>query len=114
LKIRSWLVAMMQVSRFHHPECQETRTWQEIAETYESMPHMFSSGSLGQLATDTYGVWACFKSHPCLHFLQQIASSSELYLDPAVDAMCYLYHEEENTWQAWKLKSEPGVCLRQL
>ena len=91
------------VSRFNHPECSETRTWEELARTYKDIPHMFSTGYLGSVKSADFQVWACFVGHPCLH---KVAASSY------TDAMCYKYHEREKTWYPWMLMSERDVYER--
>jgi hypothetical protein len=62
--------------------------------------HMLKSGSLGDLATKDFKVWACFFGHACL---EMVSSSS-------TDAMCYKFHEEKQTWHPWALKSEIHQC----
>ncbi len=61
-----WLILLI-AARFDYTECRENRTWEEISDTYKSVPYMFSSGSMGESATSAFRVWACFKGHPCVH-----------------------------------------------
>ena len=88
-------------SRFAYAECNETRSWKDIAEAYKPAPYLFESGSLGTFETDSFHVWACFWDHACL---LKVAAA------PGTDAMCYEYHETDKTWHAWALKSEIPVC----
>ena len=90
-------------SRFHYPECNETRSWQTIAETYKSARSMFATGSMGALASADFKVWACFRGHPCLN---KVATGPSLY----TDAMCYMYREKEGSWHPWSLMSEMPQC----
>ncbi len=64
---------------------------------------MFTTGSMGPLKSADFKVWACFKGHPCLH---KVAAGPSVY----ADAMCYMYHETEERWHAWALKSEVDQC----
>ncbi len=86
-------------SRFAHPECNETRTWEQIAHTYKTAQELFFTGSLGPFAKDDFKVWACFKAHPCL---SKVAAPH--------DAMCYKYHEVLENWHPWGLHSEIHMC----
>jgi hypothetical protein len=84
-----------------HPECEEKRSWEEIAKVYKAFPSMFSTGGLGSFATSEFRVWACFQSHSCLY---KVAPASY------TDFMCYMYHETTKTWFPWGLKSEIQQC----
>jgi hypothetical protein len=86
--------------RFSHPECEEKRSWKEIARTYKDMQHMFETGSLGTFATKDLRVWGCFFDHTCLKMLST----------PATEAICYKFNEEKQTWHPWALKSEIHQC----
>ncbi len=89
------------MARFDYPECNETRTWEDIAQVYRLAPEKFESGGLGFLETVDFHVWACFRDHPCL---------SRLAVVPMSDAMCYKYHEGQEAWHAWALLSEINMC----
>jgi hypothetical protein len=90
--------------RFSSPECVETRTWEELAEVMRDKEDMFTTGSLGNDKTVNFHVWACFKDHSCL----SVVSHGE------GDAMCYVFHEEEETWYPWGLSGEVfGGCAAQ-
>jgi hypothetical protein len=90
------------IERFNHAECQESRTWETIAEQYASTPWLFSSGGLGTAVTREFRVWACWQGHSCL---SRIAGASQ-----ASDAMCYVYHETQKTWLPWCLGHELSIC----
>jgi hypothetical protein len=94
-----WIPAS--IWRFNHPECNETRTWEVIARTYKSSPHLLSVGGLGDYSSTDFEAWACFHDHPCFHKVAQSAYT---------DAMCYVYHERTGSWYAWTLKSELSLC----
>jgi hypothetical protein len=89
------------ISRFDHSECNETRTWDDIARTYASAPDMLMTGGLGSLASENFEVWACFRGHACLHRLVPFSYT---------DVMCYVYHEKEERWLPWALRSEMNSC----
>jgi hypothetical protein len=105
--LRTELHVLMQLdpitTRFAHPECRETRTWEEISSNYINARHMFETGSLGDSANNLFQVYACFWGHACL---QKVTNT------PYSDAMCYMYHEEENTWHPWALQSEIQQCTK--
>ena len=90
-------------SRFAYPECNETRSWKDLAQIYKPAADrfMFMSGSLGSSATADFKAWACFKGHACLYKVAPTAYT---------DAMCYKYHEKERTWHPWALRSEIQQC----
>ncbi len=90
-------------SRFDHPECNETRSWEQIAHAYKDSRSMLSTGSLGPLKTADFMVWVCFKGHPCLYKVLSGPSAG-------TDAMCYMYHETRQRWHAWALQSELQQC----
>ncbi len=98
------LQATMASSRFASSECNETRSWEEISSTYINAQHMFQSGSLGALATANFEVWACFWGHRCLYVLPQSPNTKP-------DAMCYMYHEQQQMWHPWGLMSEIQMCM---
>ncbi len=91
----------MQAGRFEFPECEERRSWEELAEQYQDVQHMFITGSLGLRKTENFEEYACFISHPCLLKVTPF---------PASDAMCYKYHEKEQRWYALGLMSEMNIC----
>ena len=92
------------ISRFAYPECNETRSWKDLAQTYkrEADRPMFMSGSMGSAATADFKAWACFKGHACLYKVAPTAYT---------DAMCFKYHEKERTWHPWALRSELHECV---
>ncbi len=93
-----WLSAATS-ARFRFPECVETRTWEDIAESAPDGASIFSSGGLNYDHPD-FGVWGCWKVHSCL--------SKVPHEDG--DAMCYVYHETEKKWFPWTLKSQTQHC----
>jgi hypothetical protein len=96
--------------RFDRPECNETRSWEQISRAYQnssspnSQDQMFFTGGMGDLITQQFEVWACFRAHSCLVALRQVYSVS-----PS-EAMCYVYHETEKKWIQWMFMSELKYC----
>jgi hypothetical protein len=68
---------------------------------------MFSTGSLGALVTQDFGMWACFQAHSCVTVIVLLVQRAPSAGD---DAMCYMYHEKEELWYPWALKSEVSYC----
>ncbi len=94
--------AIPQTLRFDHPECIETRSWEQILEDYKYAPHMFTSGGLGMAQTPDFGVYCCFRGHPCLSKVAPEADETE--------SMCFLYHDGVGSWHPWILRSERNIC----
>jgi hypothetical protein len=83
--------------RFAFTECNETRSWEQISDIYNSTPEMLTVGGLGTLTTDIFEVWTCFAGHDCL---QRVVDASY------TDAMCHVFDEELQKWYPWALDSE--------
>ena len=76
------------------PQCSEKRTWPSVRHLLKSGKGF--TGGLGELMTREHQVYFCFKGHACL---ADVGAS-------ALDHMCYLYSELEDTYKAWGLNSE--------
>ncbi len=94
---QSWLDKAT-IDRFRFPQCVENRTWEQLASTYS--PGSIKYGGLGQLSSNTFGVWACLPYHPCLSLVPHAED----------DMMCYVFHEKDRTWYPWSLNSERISC----
>ncbi len=85
------------MKKFLFEECEETRIWEELV---SESPLNFKTGGLHMIPEanqEQWGVWACWKDHPCLLRLSNVVHG---------DYMCYVYNELENTWHAWGIKRE--------
>jgi hypothetical protein len=84
--------------KFLYDECKETRTWEQVASEGKASASTqnFKAGGL-HLESQLWGVWACWKDHPCLQKLVNAVDG---------DYMCYVYNELEQAWYPWGIKRE--------
>ena len=82
-------------ARFAYTECHETVTWEDIVSYTQARRALFTTGGLDVDESSVFQVWACWQQHPCL---SRIPHSEG-------DAMCYVYHERDETWLPWDVLS---------
>jgi hypothetical protein len=87
---------------FLYDECKETRTWEQVASEGKAAASTqnFKTGGLDIVShglKQVWGVWACWKDHPCLQKLMNSVDG---------DYMCFVYNELEEAWYPWGIKRE--------
>ncbi len=86
------------IQEFRFDECQENRTWETIS---KQGPNKFKTGGIGGLASQedskTWVAWGCWQGHACLTRLAGVGAD---------DYMCYVYHEQQEAWYPWGIRSK--------
>mmetsp|Transcript_32756 Transcript_32756/g.64008 ORF Transcript_32756/g.64008 Transcript_32756/m.64008 type:complete len:174 (-) Transcript_32756:191-712(-) len=102
----AWLMDSVIQAFGPHAACNETRSWVEISAENRAHPNRenrYVSGGLGSLTTSTFGLWVCWRDHPCVGAVGAAAG----------DRMCYVMNKVTDGWHPWGLNSALGLCSYQ-
>ena len=87
-----------------HAECSETRSWTQILAERRgaaTIADRYTSGGLGTLGIKgRFGIWVCWRNHPCVGAVGAAAG----------DRMCYVKNMVTDEWHPWGLNSVLQLC----
>jgi len=98
-----WLSSAVSQAFSPHAACNETRSWEEILAEFRiaDKADRYTSGGLGSFTIPSrFGIWVCWRNHPCIGAVNGAAG----------DRMCYVKNKVTEEWHAWGLSSVLGLC----